>query len=109
MGNNPKPELSNATLMALIEIMTIKEVNKLTDKSYSALKRMKQGLEPLEYLPSEIDRGFLAAHGLKICRCCQTGIVPVKPVRQQILTTLCERCWTSDLADLNEHYVNMEN
>lgn len=106
--NKLKPELNNATLLALMEIMSIKEVTKLTTRSYSALKRLKRGLHDLERLPSQMDREFLKEKGLKICQCCETGIVPTKPVRWQLLTILCEKCWTSDLADLEEHHVTVD-
>ena len=94
-------ELGNETLMALMQIMEVSEVAMLTAKSIPTLNRMKRGAADLAYLPSQLDVKFLKKHGLKICGCCGVRLVPTKPIRHQILTRLCEECWTDDFADDN--------
>jgi hypothetical protein len=96
-----KAKMHKATAVALMSIMAIKDVMHLSGYSKSQLYRLKSGKHPVAYLPSDLDKEFIKALGLKICTCCQVKLVPTKPVRYQILTSLCESCWSSKFAEEN--------
>jgi hypothetical protein len=96
-----KAKMHKATAVALMSIMTITEVMNLSGYSKSQLYRLKSGKHPIAHLPSDLDREFIESLGLKICACCQVKLVPTKPVRGHILTSLCESCWSSTFAEEN--------
>jgi len=104
--NNLEP--NNATLMALLEILDINEVLEFTSKNQTTLNRMKRGLFNLGREFGDLDKQFLEANGFTICQCCGNALVPKKPVRYQLLTTLCEACWTGDLADVEEYHLGVD-
>ena len=87
--------------MALMEIMTIEEVVDLSGISRAQLYKLKSGYHPMASMPKDLDVKFIESLGLKICQCCGVRLVPIKPVRYQILTRLCEHCWSSDFASDN--------
>ena len=97
MENN----LNKVTAMALMEIMTIEEVVDLSGISRAQLYKLKSGYHPMASMPKDLDVKFIESLGLKICQCCGVRLVPIKPVRYQILTRLCEHCWSSDFASDN--------
>jgi hypothetical protein len=96
-----KAKMHKATAVALMSIMTIAEVVYLSGYSKSQLYKLKSGKHPVAYLPSDLDKEFIEALGLKICTCCQVKLVPPKPVRYQLLTELCESCWSGTFAEAN--------
>lgn len=87
-------KVNKITAAALAEIMPAKEVAKLSGLSTSQVNKIKSGVHPA----GKLDKTFLAKQGLKICTCCDERLVPTKPVRYQILTRLCEKCWSSSFA-----------
>jgi len=92
-------KINKATALALMEIMDVKDVAKMIDLSLSQLYRLKSSECSFVILPSDLDKELIAALGLKICECCGVRVVPVKPVRYQILTRLCEPCWSGDFGE----------
>ena len=97
----PNKKISPLTLLALMGIMTVLEVKEVsgTELSVRQLYRIKSGESPISELQSEIDLDLIKSLGLKICECCGIRIVPTKPIRYQILTRLCEPCWSSDFGE----------
>ena len=88
-------KVDTATALALMDIMPVREVAKIIDMSIAQLNRLKTGDNKI----SKLDKELIKSLGLKICQCCDERLVPIKPVRHQKLTRLCEKCWSSDFAE----------
>ena len=101
-------KVNRVTAMALMEIMSVDEIIKLSGISRAQLYKMKAGQQAMAYLPSDLDVEFIESLGLKICQCCGVRLVPTKPIRYQKLTCLCETCWSGDYA-IEDHSVLLQS
>lgn len=96
-------KISDLTVLALCDVMTKREVAKISGRPLTCIKEMLKGFTSITFKETDLDKAFIKKLGWTICSCCGVRLVPKQPINGHILTRLCRFCWQTQDVDLQDY------